>query len=228
MPRNGLETIVVALLPNGEIEGGVRKVLDQASEELRPGWITELEGAMRTLSLQLEQLRVTSQAQVEATSDNTAAIIQNTVVQASGKGESTTATVGRAIARVFTSGLGLSPLLSGLVRLFGGGRREPNLPPLQPYAVPASIHFEGVITRGYRESPYGTGWMESEKGTWRGFAGLPGRTPVTAQPLQPLEITVQVQAIDSRSFLDHSEEIAKAVRQAMLNSHCLNDVVTEL
>jgi hypothetical protein len=42
------------------------------------------------------------------------------------------------------------------------------------------------------------------------------------------QITVQVQAMDSRSFLDHSEDIAQAVRQAMLNSHGINDVITEL
>jgi hypothetical protein len=38
---------------------------------------------------------------------------------------------------------------------------------------------------------------------------------------------VQVQAMDSRSFLDHSDEIARAVREAMLNAHALNDVVNE-
>jgi hypothetical protein len=42
------------------------------------------------------------------------------------------------------------------------------------------------------------------------------------------QITVQVQALDSRSFLDHSEEIARAVRHAVLNSHALGDVVSEL
>jgi hypothetical protein len=34
--------------------------------------------------------------------------------------------------------------------------------------------------------------------------------------------------MDSRSFLEHSDEIARAVREAMLNSHALNDVVSEL
>ncbi len=41
-------------------------------------------------------------------------------------------------------------------------------------------------------------------------------------------VTVQVQAIDSRSFLDHSDEIARAVREAILNAHSLGDVVSEL
>ncbi len=42
------------------------------------------------------------------------------------------------------------------------------------------------------------------------------------------QITVQVQAMDSRSFMDHSQDIAKAVRDAMLNMHSLNDVISDL
>jgi len=42
------------------------------------------------------------------------------------------------------------------------------------------------------------------------------------------QIVVNVQAMDSRSFLDHSQDIAQAVREAMLNMHALNDVVSEI
>ena len=42
------------------------------------------------------------------------------------------------------------------------------------------------------------------------------------------QVTIQVQAMDSRSFLDHSAEIAQAVREAMLNMHSLNDVVNDI
>lgn len=42
------------------------------------------------------------------------------------------------------------------------------------------------------------------------------------------QVTVQVQAMDSRSFLEHSDEIARAVREAILNSHAINDAVQEL
>ena len=42
------------------------------------------------------------------------------------------------------------------------------------------------------------------------------------------QITVNVQAMDSQSFLDHSNEIAQAVRAAMLNSNSINDVVNNL
>ena len=41
-------------------------------------------------------------------------------------------------------------------------------------------------------------------------------------------ISIQVNAMDSRSFLDHSHDIALAVRDAMLNMNALNDVVNDL
>jgi hypothetical protein len=42
------------------------------------------------------------------------------------------------------------------------------------------------------------------------------------------QITVNVQAMDARSFLDRSGDIAAAVREAMLNLNSINDVVNEL
>jgi hypothetical protein len=51
--------------------------------------------------------------------------------------------------------------------------------------------------------------------------GLPAPVPSATQA----QITVQVQAMDSQSFLDHSNDIAQAVRQAMLTSTTLNDVI---
>ena len=42
------------------------------------------------------------------------------------------------------------------------------------------------------------------------------------------QITVNVQAMDARSFLDRSNDIALAVRDAMLNLNSINDVVNEL
>lgn len=41
-------------------------------------------------------------------------------------------------------------------------------------------------------------------------------------------INVTIQALDSQSFLDRSSDIAQAVRQAMLNSSSVNDVVNDL
>ena len=47
-------------------------------------------------------------------------------------------------------------------------------------------------------------------------------------PQSSTQIVVLVNAMDSRSFMDHSDEIAQAVRTAMLNSSSLNDVISEM
>jgi hypothetical protein len=41
-------------------------------------------------------------------------------------------------------------------------------------------------------------------------------------------VHVHVQAMDTQSFVNRSNDIARAVKTAMLNSHSLNDVVSEL
>jgi len=41
-------------------------------------------------------------------------------------------------------------------------------------------------------------------------------------------VTIQVNALDSQSFLDHSDDIAMAVKQAILNSSGLIDALNDL
>jgi len=197
-----------------------REVLSGVSRELWPPAAEGFESAVRGLSFQLERVRAASENQAEATSENTAAIVQNTLAQA-GRTQSSVASVGGTLARLFGSGLGLSPWVRGLVGLFKDDGPKP-APVLVKYAPPPSLHVEGWIERGTAEESRpergsGSRWESPQE--VRGGAGT--------RPL-PVEITVQVQAMDSRSFLDHSWEIARAVREAMLQSHALNDVVSEL
>jgi hypothetical protein len=58
--------------------------------------------------------------------------------------------------------------------------------------------------------------------------GLPRPVPSATSSGSGAQITVNVQAMDSQSFLDHSDDIAQAVRQAMLTSTTLNDVIREV
>jgi hypothetical protein len=133
---------------------------------------------------------------------------------------------------VFKSGLGLAPLVSGLLGLFGGGG-SPEPEALLKYALPSAIDFAGAYSgSGIRELDY------DQRGVARSFRpsepngvqsmpmAAPGApdSPQTAAP----QITVNVQAMDSRSFLDHSGDIAQAVREAMLHLNSINDVVSEL
>ncbi|MGE5647838.1 MAG: hypothetical protein ACM336_18845 [Acidobacteriota bacterium] len=121
-------------------------------------------------------------------------------------------TIGDIASQVLGSGLGITSLIGGLVRLFGGGG-ESAPAPLMEYTLPESLSFEGRVSRA------------ADTTEWVATQGFRTGTPMPA-PAQ--QITVQVNAMDSKSFLDHSDDIARAVRQAMLNSHSLNDVVNDL
>ena len=129
-----------------------------------------------------------------------------------------------AVSKVFTSGLGLVPLLSGLFGLFGGGGKE-EPPPLVKYAMPEKIYFQSAdVGANIFSADY------DQMGLPRAYIPTPapaapsGAAPASVTP----QISVNVQAMDARSFLDHSADIAQAVRQAMLNLNSLNDVVNDL
>lgn len=77
--------------------------------------------------------------------------------------------------------------------------------------------YASVIPDGSRGAD-----MSSTDSSSAVFAQAPGT------PAQGQSILVQVQAMDSQSFMDHSSDIAQAVRQAMLNMHSVNDVIAEL
>ena len=128
------------------------------------------------------------------------------------------------------------PLIAGLLGLFGGGG-TPAPPTLEKYAMPERHYFEGADTgsdvsgadydqmgmpRTYSAAPDGTSAQTSG-------AAAPGSGGGSATSgAGAAQITVNVQAMDSQSFLDHSNEIAQAVRAAMLNSNSINDVVNNL
>jgi hypothetical protein len=173
---------------------------------------TDSAGQMAAVAAQLEQLRETSQLQADIISQNTEAVVNNTIAHATSGTSSTIGTVGNIASQILGDGLGLVPLISGLVGLFGGGGVS-TPPPLVTYTAPDSLSLDGQVS----QSSGTIGWTASQ--------GAQSWTPTTASAPQ---ITVQVTAMDSQSFLDHSQDIARAVRDAMLNSNALNDVVNDL
>jgi hypothetical protein len=82
------------------------------------------------------------------------------------------------------------------------------------------------MPRAYNAAPPGDG-TQGSAATAPGGGGNTGSTGGTGSSPAP-QITVNVQAMDAQSFLDHSNDIAQAVRQAMLNLSSINDVVNEL
>jgi len=173
---------------------------------------TNLTDTLAVLSQSITNLVPATQAQAEALTANTEAIVQDTSVHSAG---AVADTLGK-VTSTFTGGLlgSLSPILSGVLSLFGGGGSS-TPPPLTSYIPPPSLTFQSANVPG--AAIPGADFGQS------GSARAIGSPQPPAQ-----QITVQVQAMDSQSFMDHSQEIAQAVRDAILNMHSLNDVISDL
>jgi hypothetical protein len=108
----------------------------------------------------------------------------------------------------------LNPIVGGLLSLFGGGGSEPAPAVLMPYERAEKQQYKA----GFGESggdvvmPVDYG----QNGLTRPNVGQSGQS-----------IVVQVQAMDSKSFLDHTPEIAQAVKRALLESEGLPAAMSE-
>jgi hypothetical protein len=171
-----------------------------------------LNAHMTSLADQLQQQQSVNDALMQQT---LAAMVQPEGGGSGGGsgGDSILGTIGSTLGGVLGGGLGLAPLVSGLAGLFGGG--DSSTPAALPtYMAPLPIHLDA----GFREGGGGAFGVDTAQG------GAPRAMSNSSSP----QITVQVQAMDSQSFLDHSGDIALAVRQAMLQSNVLNDVIREV
>ena len=210
-------TEVTALL--GGSSGSVGQVLTSAAPGGTnvaaggSGSSSALNDQLTTIASQLQQLQTINQAQIASIEANTGAL--NTSTSTKGSGGSTAGSIGNTLLDTLGLGSGLSPLISGLIGLFsggGGGTQTTVTPYIQPLPVNLTAGFTGASAGGASGADYGEG-------------GVPRQTTAASAQQQ---ITVQVQAMDSQSFLDHSNDIAAAVRKAMLETSVLNDVIREV
>lgn len=186
--------------------------LNELISGILPQTINNLNDHLTQLTQGISYLTPASEMQAQALLANTQALAQNTSAHSSSVGVVSTLS---GIASTLTGGLfSVSPVLTGILGLLGGGSNSP--PPLTPFYLPPTINFQAANVSGAagRQLP----------GADFGQSGQP--RPMTQAPAP--QITVQVQALDSRSFMDHSNDIAQAVRDAMLNMHSINDVITDL
>jgi hypothetical protein len=141
--------------------------------------------------------------------------------------------VGSIATTFLEGGLGVVPLITGLIGLFSGG--SPTPPVLEKYQMPSSIAFESADTGiGLSASDF------DQLGAPRTYPSAPANDTAPPNPavaggagnspgsVAAPQITVNVQTMDARSFLDNSDQIAQAVRGAMLNLSSINDVVNDL
>jgi hypothetical protein len=177
------------------------------------GGNSDVTAQLTSLTAQITSLTSIQQSQISALQDNTQAVSQNT----SSKG-STGSSVGSTVEGVASSFLGgglssLSPLLGGLLSLFGGGGQTLAAP--LPYMLPAAVRSQAGLP--------GSGAGQTAPVSYS-KTGQPRPQASNSSP----QVTIQVNAMDSQSFLDHSDDIAMAVKHAILNSSSLNDVISSL
>ena len=165
-------------------------------------------GKLQAIVDQLAELKAASDS---ATRSNSVA--NNTSANGA---TSVSTSVLETISGFFGGGLGLLPLVGGLAKIFGSGNDLPEpASNLASFVPPSALRVSAGFLDGVAR--------EFAVDTQQGGAVRAVTQPVTATT----QITVQVNAMDSKSFLDHSDDIAKAVRQAMLESTVLNDVIRE-
>jgi hypothetical protein len=165
---------------------------------------SDLSTSLSQAGQQIAQLQSAYQQQASLITANTQAIQGNTTAQGS---HSALSAVGGAASSLLGGGaLGLlSPLISGIASLFGGSSTPAPLPiytPPPPVAIDATLNSAAP-----NAAAAGSG---------------------SASPSSSTQVTVNVNAMDSQSFMDHSDDIANAVREAMLNMHPINGVVASL
>jgi hypothetical protein len=167
-----------------------------------------------SLTTQISNLTAVQQSQVGALQDNTQAVAQNTSTKSSG-GTSVAGTVESAASSFLGGGLSsLSPLIGGILSLFGGGSSTAAAAPT-PFLLPPAIQSQAGVTAGAPGQAVPVSYSDT---------GQPRAQSGSATP----QVTIQVNAMDSQSFLDRSDDIAMAVKQAILNSSSLNDVIAGL
>lgn len=199
-----------------ELTGRTSNSLSELEQRLLSSSVQPSDG-LRVLGGQLEQLVRGLQNQVDASRENSEALRSSAGIRAAEGAARTAGAVAQQSASLLGGAFGLSPLLGGLLKLFGLRNSETERPPAPVmFSLPAPIRADLGLVQG------GTQVVES---TW-GQDGLKRAVRSSTGPAS--SITVNVNALDARSILERSDDIAAAVRSAVLQSHSLNDVLNDL
>jgi hypothetical protein len=222
MAQNSLNQIVLEAVTQANRSTQTTSNPQAAAQSLLPQSTSDFSSALSQAATQIAGLTSSNQSLVDVINSNTQAVLQNSSAHGSG-GSSAASTVGSIAGAVFGSGLGLIPLISSIAGLFGGGSSD-SAPTLTKYAAPPSLNV------GLADTPGANNGISSFPGVVYGQNGLPQapQSQSSTASSQSQQISIQVNAIDSQSFMDHSYEIAQAVRSAMLNMSSINDVVSDL
>lgn len=102
---------------------------------------------------------------------------------------------------------GLGSLFSSVTNLFGGGASPAAQATYEQFQLPMAQNPVRTLS-----APNATNLIDQN----------------LVSPNGGGQVHIHVQAMDAQSLVDRSGDIARAVRTAMLNSHSINDVISEL
>jgi hypothetical protein len=199
---------------------GVLTVTDQTVGEARSavtGEQSEQDAkVVDTIQALTRQLGVIEQAfrqNSQALEANTKAALESTIGRIAG-GVAETRQVAHGMSWG-ALGSAMSPIVRGILGLFRR-KDEGTQVPLETYTPPAPIRLEAGVFEKREVVPvsYGQGAFPRATGS------------LSQSNTQP--VVIQVQAMDSRSFVEHSEEIARAVREALLSNHMIHDAIRDV
>ncbi|MDE3196796.1 MAG: hypothetical protein KGN84_10660 [Acidobacteriota bacterium] len=207
MPHRSIEEVIDTIAPSRR-----RGIPNPSTIEVGvSGSGNDLSTSLSQAGQQIAQLQSAYRQQANLIAQNTQAIQSNTSAQS---GHSIGSTIGHVASSFLGGAFGfLSPIISGIASLFGGGRSTPA--PLPIYTPPSPVSINAVVSA----PPAATPPASPATGT-----ASSSNTQAQSAP----HITVNINAMDSQSFMDRSNDIASAVRAAMLNMHPINDVVANL
>jgi hypothetical protein len=195
------------------LEGVLGAAMDRSAQA------TAAKGDAGSIAVEVVRLLQVTQ---DAAATNAAAIpAKSTTSSKSSSGDERG--VADTILRTTEMMTGVGPIVAGLMSLFGSKDAEPP-PALEKFSAPAPVSVEAGLSStrelgSFRYAQGGRPEMEAPPAAGSNGAPIQASTPT---------INVNIQAMDSRSFLDRQDDIARAVREAMLHSNSLNDVVMEL
>lgn len=170
-------------------------------------------------SQEISQLEEQFKQQASLIQANTQALQDSS---ASKSGQSAGGEIGSVASGILGGGLGLlSPIISGIMSLFGLGGSSPAATPLPFYTPPPGVQMSDTLRTATPSEASASSGSAAGSG---GGASAGGASAANASP----QVTINVNAMDSQSFMDRSGDIANAVREAMLNLHPINDVVASL
>ena len=190
-------------------------------------------------SQEISQLETQFKQQADLIQANTQALQDSTAAHT---GQSVGGAIGSAATGILGGGLGiLSPIVSGLLSLFGVGSSKSAPAPLPFYTPPPSVQVSDTLRTatpsaasvsaavpGANAVPAGGAAASVSAASTNGTGANGTAASAGGQAAAAPQITVNVSAMDSQSFMDRSSDIASAVREAMLNLHPINDVVASL